>query len=321
MSTVPRSHVLQEINELLSNNGFETSHIYDRSCFDMMARRKLLLLLLKVLVNIDGINGPQAQEIKRVSHTFLASPLIVGLKSKTEYLEEDVVYERHGIPVIGLETLKNMIIEGESPEIIADRGGYYVQVNGEVLKEVREDCNLSLKDLADLAHVSRETIYKYEHGMVRACPETAMLLEDILDIKITLSIDIFKKPEKQMAQEIPEGKSEPRELVNLGFGVIPTQKTPFDTLAKVEHDLKKSNTENPLIANLEKNRTPRTLKKMAINLRDLSMITESASVFILDNKKIKESLDGIPVVRSWEMNEMETPAEFLKLIKERKECS
>jgi len=250
-----------------------------------------------------------------------------------------VVYERHGIPVIGLETLKNMILEGEYPEILADRGGYYVQINGEVLKEVREDNNLSLKDLADLAHVSRETIYKYEHGIVRACPETAMMLEDILNLKITLSIDLFKTPDslKELdLSKLSEKNSEDskkyinefqrQKLIELGFGVIPTQKTPFDALAKLEMDKKVSagnakNTENPLIANLEKNRNQRTLKKMAITLKDLSLITGSNSVFILDNEKIKESLDGIPVVHGWEMGEMETPAEFLKIIKERKECN
>jgi putative transcriptional regulator len=339
MTNVKRGHVLQEINQLLANNGFETSHIYERSCFDMVARRKLLLLLLKVLVNIDGINGIQAQEIRKISHTFMASPLIVGLKSKSEYLEEDVVYERHGIPVIGLETLKNMIIEGEYPEILADRGGYYVQINGEVLKEVREDNNLSLKDLADLAHVSRETIYKYEHGIVRACPETAMMLEDILNLKITLSIDLFKTPDSLKELDLSKlskknsddskiniNEVQRQKLIELGFGVIPTQKTPFDALAKLEMDKKVSagsakNTENPLIANLEKNRNQRTLKKMAITLKDLSLITGSNSVFILDNEKIKESLDGIPVVHGWEMGEMETPAEFLKIIKERKECN
>lgn len=335
MTNVKRGHVLQEINELLANNGFETSHIYERSCFDMVARRKLLLLLLKVLVNIDGINGVQAQEIKKISHSFMASPLIVGLKSKSEHLEEDVVYERHGIPVIGLETLKNMILEGEYPEILADRGGYYVQINGEVLKEVREDYNLSLKDLADLAHVSRETIYKYEHGIVRACPETAMMLEDILNLKITLSIDLFKVPDALKELDIHKtnesplndnkinmNEFQPQKLVELGFGVIPTQKTPFDALAKLEANNKISkNIETPLITNLEKNRKQRTLKKMAITLKDLSLITGSNSVFILDNEKIKESLDGIPVVHGWEMGEIETPAEFLKMIKERKECN
>lgn len=315
-----RVHVLQEINNLLANHGFETSDIYDRSCFDMVARKKLLLLLLKVLINIDSINGLQADSIKKVSRTFLGSPLIVGLKSKTEYLEEDVVYERHGIPVIGLETLKNMIIEGYYPEIFADRGGYYVQINGKALKDVRQEYNFSLKDLADLAHVSRETIYKYEHGLVRACPETAMILQDILDLKITISIDLFKIPEEELNPDsLEKGKdSESKLLLNLGFGVIPTQKTPFDALTTI----KKTNiSNNPLITNLDKKRNQKTLNKMAVHLKDLSIVTGSDAVFIMDRKKTFESLDGIPVVNNWEIEEMEAPAELIKLIQERKECS
>ena len=192
-----RDHVLREINELLANHSFETSHIYDRSCFDMVARKRLLLLLLKVLINIDGFTGQQAEEIKKLSSTFLASPLVIGVKSKHEYLEEDVVYERHGIPVIAPETLRNIIVEEVYPEVFADRGGYFVEVDGDAIKEARERGNLSLKELANQAHVSRETIYKYEHGMVRACPETVITLESILNMKITLSVDILKIPESE----------------------------------------------------------------------------------------------------------------------------
>lgn len=201
-----RDQVLLEITELLSNHGFETSNIYDRSCFDMVARRELILLLLKVLINVDGFSSQQALEIKKIARTFLASPLIVGFKSKTEPLEEDVVYERHGIPVVAPETLRNMVVDEVYPEVLADRGGYYVKIDGNVIKEVREKNNLSLKDLADIAHVSRETIYKYERGMVKAFPETAMLLESILDMKITVSIDLFKTPELNELEKMKKPK-------------------------------------------------------------------------------------------------------------------
>ncbi len=313
-NVVKRGNVLQEINQILADQGFETSNIYDRSCFDMVARKELLLLLLKVLINIDSINKIQAEEIKTVSHSFQASPLIVGVKSKTEYLEEDVVYERHGIPVIGMDTLKNIIIDNEYPEILADRGGYYVKINGDILQEARQDYQLSLKDLADLAHVSRETIYKYEHGIVKACPETAMMLEDILNLKITLDINLFDRPEIDYSNTNFNSNDTDPKLSELGFGVISTQKTPFDALATQE-----PNEANTVITNMERNRNPRTLKKMAITLNDLSLVTGSDSVFILNNDKIKESLDGIPVVKSWEMKEIETPAEFMKIIKERKQ--
>jgi len=307
-----REKILQELYDILTTHGFKVSHIYERSCFDLLARKKLLLLL-KVLVNIDSINSLQAHEIKKVAYTFLAAPLIIGLKSKTDYLEEDVVYERHGIPAIALKTLKNMIMEDHHPEVFADRGGYYVQIDGNTLREVREEYNMSLKDLADIAHVSRETIYKYENGLVRASPETAMILEEILNIKIILSIDLFKAPEfdKDIMENKPDKRSE--KLVELGFGVVQTQKAPFDALAK---DMK---FENTIIADLEKNRDTRTLKRMAVPLKDISLVTGSDAVFILKNPRIRESFEGIPVIKDWEINEIESSKEFLKIIAERKE--
>jgi putative transcriptional regulator len=319
-----RDNVLIQINELLSNHGFETSNIYDRSCFDMVARRGLLLLLLKVLINVDGFSGEQAQEIKKLAQTFLASPLIVGVKSKNEILEEDVVYERHGIPVIAPETLRDIVVEEVYPEVLADRGGYYVQMDGNIIKEVRERENLSLKELADAAHVSRETIYKYERGMVRAFPETAMILENILKMKITLSINLFEVPKPEVThisdnQEKPK-EMEPKELVELGFGVIHTHRTPFDAIAKTDLVLSPQN-ENAFITNMEKKRNYQVLKKMALNVKDLSDITGKEAVFIMGNKRNIENIEGIPVVHTSEIVEMENSTDFLRVLKERKECN
>jgi len=313
-----RDQVLLQISKLLSNHGFETSNIYDRSCFDMVARRELLLLLLKFLINVDGLTNIHAQEIKKVAQTFLGSPLIVGLKSKTEPLEEDVVYERYGIPVIAPETLRNMVVDEIYPDILADRGGYYVPIDGNIIKEIREKENLSLKDLADIAHVSRETIYKYEHGIVRACPETAMILEDILNIKITLSINIFKTPELTSERNNISAQ-EPKELVKLGFGVINTQRTPFDVIARANFN--PSENENTLLTNLDKKRNNQVLKKMAVNVKDLSDVTHSEAVFILENKRNMECIEGIPVIHTGEMDEIENCREFLRILKEKKECN
>lgn len=324
METMNRNQVIQKISQLLSGGGFETSQVYYQSCFDMAARKKLLLILLKVLVNIDSVNEVHVQEIRKVASTFLASPLVVGVKSKTHKLEEDVVYERHGLPVIGIDTLKNIILYDEYPEFLADRGGYYVNINGNILREYREEYSLSLKDLADLAHVSRETIYKYENDMVRANPETAMILEDILNMKITVDIDLFNiKSDKTDFNKINSDNSinneKTKDLANLGFGVLETKSTPFDALA-IEKGLNDYSTEeNPLIASLDSNRPEKTLHKMAISLKDLSLITDSDSFFIVNNKKIKDSLEGIPVIRSWELKEAEDSKEFLNLVKERRD--
>jgi putative transcriptional regulator len=324
-----RDQVLIEINDLLSNHGFETSNIYDRSCFDMVARKEFELLLLKILINIDGFTGNQAEEIKKVADTFLASPLVVGIKSKNEYLEEDVIYERHGIPVIARETLRNMVVDDIYPEVFADRGGYYVQIDGEIIKQVRETQNISRKDLADKAHVSKETIYKYERGMVRAFPETAMMLESILNMKITLSVNLLSVPEVEKRADIKDVSTQKPELSvenqttlqNLGFGVISTSRTPFDALAKKETTSKLTKNDSTVITNLEKNRNQHVLKRMALNVKDLSGITGTDAVFLLEDKKPLKCIEGVPIVYNWEIKEMEDSKEFLKLVRERRECN
>ncbi len=314
-----RDHVLFEINDLLSNHGFETSNIYDRSCFDMVARKELELLLLKILINIDGFTGNQAEEIKKVADIFLASPLVVGIKSKNEYLEEDVVYERHGIPVIAKETLRNMVVDDVYPEVFADRGGYYVQMDGEVIKQVREAQNISRKDLADKAHVSRETIYKYERGMVRAFPETAMMLESILNMKITLSVNLLNVPNiendknENSDNTITNPKTSLENQPNLTISDLELYlhtRTPFDALAKHESGIKIRKNNSTVITNMEKNRNQQALKKMALNVKDLSGITETDAVFLLEGKKSLKCIEGIPVVHNWEIKEMKNSKNF-----------
>ena len=203
----------------------------------------------------------------------------------------------------------------EFPEIIADRGGYFVKIDGNVLRQYRDEYSLSLKDLADLAHVSRATMYKYENGIVKANTETAMLLEEILNTKITIDIDILKPPENDETIKYNKSGEETDYLSKLGYNVVPTNKSPFDAAAKMEESKKNS----PLIANIEKNRNEKLLTKMAVPLKDLSLITSSEPVFIINNEKISESLGDIPVIKSWELKEFEKSSELLKLIKERKE--
>ena len=308
-----RSQLLHNIEKLLKSQGYKTSDIYDQGSFDIVARKKLLILLLKTFQNIDSINETNAQEMKQLANIFLASPIIIGERSRNGFLEEGVIYERYDIPTIGFETLKNMILYNEYPEILADRGGYFVKIDGSVIKQYREEYSLSLKDLADLAHVSRATMYKYENEIVRANTETAMILEEILNTKVTLDIDLLKQPQKEDIEF--SNVDDTLDLSKLGYGVVSTNKSPFDAVAK----MKTSEKQSPLMANVEKNRTEKTLKRMAVPLKDLSVVTTSEPVFIINNEKIKESIGTIPVIKSWELKEFENSKELLKMIKERKE--
>ena len=167
-------------------------------------------------------------------------------------------------------------------------------------------------------------VKRYENGMVRANTETAMLLEEILNTKITLDIDLFEPYQEDIKLKADTSNlnqtqgSNAQNLAKLGFGVVSTNKSPFDALAKAEIATKKK--ENPLIANLnvQDEQNTKTLKKMAISLKDLSLVTSSDPFFVLNDDRIKDSIDGIPVIKSWEMKEVENSKEFLRLIRERR---
>ncbi len=337
---INRENVTKEINDLLLSYGFKTSNIYDRSCFDLLARKDDILIILKILVNVDSLTSTQAEELSKIAGTFLASPIIIGLKSKHNYLEEDVVYERHELPVITPQTLCNIIVNDIHPEIFAKRGGYYVKINGNLLRQLREEKNLSLKELADMSHVSRETIYRYEQGNSQTYPETALMLEEVLQRPITLSINLLDVENKN---SLDKSIQEPIELIKLGYDVKSSGKTPFDAVSestqnineinklqeKLENKLdeiekiraeinKKTKENNILITNLEKGRNNKTLNTIANKTQDISSVTGYDALFVLENKHEKENIKDIPAIHTWEIKDMENIGELLKLIKERK---
>ena len=342
-STITRKNILDDVTSLLTSFGFKTSNIYDRNCFDLLARKKDILIILKILVNIDSLTPTQAEELSKISGTFLASPIIIGYKSKHNYLEEDIVYERHEIPVISPQTLCNIIVNDIHPEIFAKRGGYYVKINGNLLKNLREKNNLSLKELADISHVSRETIYKYEKGNSQTYPETAMMLEQVLNSPITESINLLETNNTKTTT-LDKKIQEPIELIKLGYDIKSSIKAPFDAISdrqevteevrqlkvKLESKLdeiekiraeinKKTKHHNLLITNMERNRSDNTLNKIANCTEDISLITGHDALFVLEHKKDKEFIKKIPAIYTWELKNMDNMEELLKLIKERKE--
>lgn len=339
-SSITRENMLYDINILLNTYDFQTSNIYDRSCFDILARRDDILIILKIYKNIDSLTQTQAEELSKVAGTFLANPIIIGLKSKHNYLEEDVVYERYELPVISPQTLCNIIANEIHPEILSKRGGYYVKVNGELLKQMREKYNLSLKELADLSHVSRETIYKYEQGNSQTYPETLLMLEEILNTNLAVDINLF---ESDYYKSLDRKIKEPRELIKLGYDVKSSNKTPFDAISERKLENKKLNKlkekldntlleveklksevnkqrvrNNILITNMERKRNEKKLNQIAEQTRDIAEITQNEALFVLEDSKDKKTIKKVPSIYTWELKDMDNFEDLIKLIKERK---
>ncbi|RJS86336.1 transcriptional regulator, partial [Methanophagales archaeon] len=85
-----KNDLLTLIIEVLKEAGFIVSSRCKARSFDLAARRNDLTLLAKILYNIDGFNEEMARSIKRVAFCLLASPIIVGERRGSLFLEDNV---------------------------------------------------------------------------------------------------------------------------------------------------------------------------------------------------------------------------------------
>ncbi len=174
--------------------GFSTSercYLRPRS-FDLAARRGDQFLFLKILSNIDGLNERTALEIRRLARHLLASPILVGEKTRDQYLERGAVYFRYGIPTLSLFTLADCLLEGALPLVYAAHGGLYVRIDGERMRQIRLARGISLGALAKELGVSRRTISKYEVEDMDTSVDVALRLEEIFNEELIEPVDPFQ---------------------------------------------------------------------------------------------------------------------------------
>ncbi len=130
--------------------------------------------LIKVVHNIESVNREQAETIKKCASVVGAEPLFISGHGKTP-LKENVVYRRHGIPVMKDKTFLKFM-KGERT-FLADRGGIKVPIKG--LGHAMRKVGMSRSTLAKLVGVSVEMVRKYEKGMAHPGEKVAGRLIDI----------------------------------------------------------------------------------------------------------------------------------------------
>lgn len=300
------------VESTLRATGFKVARMeFKGSCFDLVASRIFALLFIKVLQNIDSISAEQAEDLKRLSKFFRATPLIVGLRTKNEELEDGVVYERFGVYAINPPTLYDMLVENEMPAIFAERGGFYVNIDGELLKALREERGYSLGELANLLGVSRKSLQNYEKGRSAVSLEVAVRLEQIFDAPIARPIDILSarveanlesKPETPLEREIFE------RLQELGMGVIKVKRAPFNAVSRED--------EFKILTGIDAKKTSTTVKRARM-VDEVSRIINSDGVFILERTKT-EVVGEIPLIPKETLSELRDADELIEVIEELK---
>jgi len=284
---------------VLEENGWVTARYH--GCFDIAARKRQTILI-KILQNIDALSEEQARNLRIIAESVEGSALLVGEQTRVEKLKEGVVYERYEIPTVNFATFERLITEGVMPSIYRDKGGLYVRIDSEALKEARGKSGLTQRELAEMVGVNKKAIYEHEQNSLRMALRIAEKLEDTLGKKLVKEIDLIRKivaPEPGGPKDVLE-KDVGGKLRRIGFEVKYVGAAPFDILAK-EKAL--------IVSDVEADK--RRLLKRAPALRGFAAVTGKPALMITE--KIRESeLEGVPVIRRSELKEMERSSEVLR---------
>jgi putative transcriptional regulator len=305
-----RATLLARVRDVLTQAGFYLSAdaAMRPLAFDIVARRDGQLFIVKVLTNVDGLSEPVANELRTIAQFLDAVPLVVGERSSSRELEHGAVYLRYGVRIVTHDTLAEYLQDGVEPLVYAAPGGFYVNLDGERLRTLREERGLSLGDLAQAAGVSRRAIGMYEEGM-GAMVEVAQRLEEFLDEALVVPYRAFDTPREPVtppplsdvasAFEVAVLKS----LQELGFRVAPTARSPFSAITR-EH----------LDTAAEDGRPRMVTERVVLTGFAADHPDAARRAAITANLAI----EGMPVVSREELTRVDEAGDLLDLLKERK---
>jgi len=312
-----RSALVGNVTAMLEDAGFLVSDrcaIRPKS-FDIAARRGKDVLLVKILGNIDAFDARTGAEMRRLGTYLNATPIVVGLRTRDEELKPGVVYFRNGVPVLSPDTAMDLFVEEVPPLIYAAPGGLYVNIDSEVLADVREDKEWSLGKLAKELGVSRRTVSKYEDGM-DASVEVAAELEDLFDAPLTSPVSVLDGAEEIRDEEptpedpdvAPEDEPIATVFTRIGFEVHPTNRAPFKTVNENARRREQVLTGHSAFTE--------AAEKRARIMSSVGQVTRTRSVYVVD-ELTRESVDGTALIEKSEMEDIADADDLRDLIMER----
>jgi putative transcriptional regulator len=314
-----RSALVENVMAMLEDAGFLVSDrcaIRPKS-FDIAARRGEDVLLLKILGNIDAFNAQTGGEMRRLGTYLNATPIVIGLRTRDEELKPGVVYFRHGVPVLSPDTAMDLFVEEVPPLIYAAPGGLYVNIDSEILADMRENRDWSLGRLAKELGVSRRTVSKYEDGM-DASVEVAAELEDLFDAPLTSPVSVLDGAEEVRDDEptpddpdvAPEDEPIVTVFTRIGFEVHPTDRAPFKSVNESDDQREQVLAGHSAFTE--------TAEKRARIMSSVGEVTRTRSVYVVDELR-RESVDGTALIEKDEMDDIQDADDLRDLIMERGE--
>ena len=298
-----RETMIRSAGQCLEDEGYIIS--CGSGCFDIMARKDESIAL-KALANADSFTRCEAEDLKTISQFLGTFPLLVADRANRYRLEESIVYERHGVAAMSCPTFERFV-RGFMPAMRARRGGYTASVDPERAQEGLERSGLSVAQLSSKSGISCKTVYRLAMGDqvdVRTCDAVERTIGMQLGAEGSISRGAA---DSRARQESGFRRTVSEHLERMGFGFSFLTRSPFNLILKDEETLVSMASESKGM-----------LASHAELLRGFGRDFGIDTVFITHYGGCR-SMKGVPMLSIGEVKSMDSPKEFVEIIKERQE--
>ncbi len=279
--------------------------------FDLILKREKIIVA-KVIYNVSLLNEDEALALNSFSSNIEAYPIIVGVINRKEKIEDGVLYSRYSIPVVSPRTFINFLKYDEEPMVRAGPGGFYVDIDVEKFRRIREERNISLGELASITNTSRRTILLYENGMSMSL-DIALKLEEFLGTELIESTSLLSKNEACDFKPIYKKMKEFERFVNYlleskGFEVYPYRKSMVNMIIREEVSLFLGGIQTEM----------ENLRKKVEFISEISNIVNKDGILIVKEANV-EVKNKVPIITVEDLEKLNDKRDIKYLIQERKE--
>lgn len=280
--------------------------------FDLVMKVRDKIILIKIMSNVGLLTEEVSNALIALAKFTDAYPLVISLYNRSEKIEDGVVYTRHSLPVVSPATFISYIENDEEPLVKAGPGGFYVNLNAEKLKRIREEKMLSLGDIANAVGTSRRAVLMYEAGM-SASVDTALKMEEYLGEEIMSRVSFLWKLNDEDVILTYRKMREFERMVNFelqrkGFSTYPLKKSIVSFLMKDKDSVFFGGIEEEFVK----------INRRMEYMRKLSEMLDRESFIIVKNSSNRITHRDVPVIYYSELEEFHDKEEFKEVIRERK---
>ncbi len=329
--TTQTAKVVDKVEKSLHDGSYFTTRIVNSptiNCCDLFATSsdRQTSLVTKVVENIDTTDRDLLTELLLLGYFLKATPLLVGFFNRRNELEDNTIYFRLDGHIVALNynTFNQVIRHNIHPQRIAKRGGYMYQINGEELKQLREEYQFSRKSLSERIQVSTKTIAEYErHKFIKSQVHHVEMLEDIFhkDLKQTFCIFDIPKKKKKIVQNRPSSHQKNAEIAEeiseilseLGIFQYWTNNSPFDVFLVLPGSQSRLQIVSGIFSNIQQKDLDR-LQKIAQIVKIRNKMGEVRAIVEdrVDAKECKKL--GVIPVESKKLKQAKEPKDVVKIL-------